>query len=88
VAPTTQVVNQAMVVLKIGCKSGQDTRMSVIKEEVEDIEEEAASQNSLEEDPDFSQLNEATRDAANGIHFYRESSLAIEPDEDEYQHVT
>jgi hypothetical protein len=32
-------------------------------------------------------LNETTRDATNGVHFDRESSLAVEPDEDEYQHV-
>jgi hypothetical protein len=84
VAPT----KQAMIVLKSGRKTGQDTGMNVIKEEGEDIEVEAASQNSSEEDPDFSQLNETTRDAANGVHFDRESSLAVEPDEDEYQHVT
>jgi hypothetical protein len=84
VAPT----KQAMVVLKSGRKTGQDTGMNVIEEESEDIEAEVASQNSSEEDPDFSRLNETTRDAANGVHFDRESSLAVEPDEDEYQHVT
>jgi hypothetical protein len=78
---------QAMVVLKSGRKIGHDIGMSVIGEEIKDIEEEAASQNSSGEDPDFSQLNEATRDAANDIHFDRESSLAVEPNEDEYQHV-
>jgi hypothetical protein len=61
--------------------------MGVIEEGIEDIEEEAASQGSSEEDPDFSQLNKTTKDAANGVHFDRESSLAVEPDEDEYQHV-
>jgi hypothetical protein len=76
-----------MVVLKSGRKTSQDTRMGVIEEGVEDIEEEAASQGSSEEDPDFSQLNETTKDAANGVHFDRESSLAVEPNEDEYQHV-
>jgi hypothetical protein len=84
VAPT----KQAMVVLKSGRKTGQDIGMNVIEEESEDIEAELASHNSLEEDPDFSRLNETTRDAANGVHFDRESSLAVEPNEDEYQHVT
>jgi hypothetical protein len=56
--------------------------MNVIEEGIEDIEEEAASQDSSKKDPDFSQLNEATRDATNGVHFDRESSLAVEPDED------
>jgi hypothetical protein len=84
VAPT----KQTMVVLKSGRKTGQDTGMNVIEEEGEDIEAEVASQNSSEEDPDFPRLNETTRDTANGVHFDRESSLAVEPDEDEYQHVT
>jgi hypothetical protein len=83
VAPT----KQAIVVLKSGRKTGQDTGMNVIEEEGEDIEAEVASQNSSE-DPDFPRLNETTRDATNGVHFDRESSLAVEPDEDEYQHVT
>jgi hypothetical protein len=71
-----------MVVLKSGRKTGQDIGMNVIEEGIEDIEEEAASQDSSKKDPDFSQLNEATRDATNGVHFDRESSLAVEPDED------
>ena len=78
---------QAMVVLKSDRKIGQDMEMSVIKEGVEDIEEEVASQNSLEEDPEFFQLNETTRNVANGVHFDRKSFLAVEPNEDEYQHV-
>jgi hypothetical protein len=84
VAPT----KQAMVVLKSGRKIGQDTGVNVIEEGIEDIEEEVASQGSSEEDPDFPRLNETTRDTANGVHFDRESSLVVEPDEDEYQHVT
>jgi hypothetical protein len=81
------LTKQAMVVLKSGHKTSQDTEMSAIEEGVEDIEEDAASQNSSEEDPDFSQLNETTKDTTNGVHFDRESSLVVEPDEDEYQHV-
>jgi hypothetical protein len=76
-----------MVVLKSGHKTSQDIGMNVIEDGVEDIEEEVASQSSSEEDPDFSQLNEATRDTANGVHFDRESSLVVKLDEDEYQHV-
>jgi hypothetical protein len=73
---------QAMAVLKSSYKIDQDTKMSVIEEEVEDIEEEATSQNYEEEDLDFSQLNETTRDATNGVHFNRKSSLVVELDED------
>jgi hypothetical protein len=75
-----------MVVLKSGRKTGQDTGLSII-EEGKEPEEEVASQGSSEEDPNFPQLNETMRDAANEVQFERESSLAVEPDEDEYQHV-
>lgn len=81
------LAKQTMVALKSGCKTSQNIGMSVIEEEVENIEEEATSQNSSEEDLDFFQLNEATKDATNGVHFDQESSLAVEPNEDVYQHV-
>jgi hypothetical protein len=84
--PTDQKNQQVMVVLKSGRKTGQDTGLSII-EEGEEPEEEVVSQGSSEEDPDFPQLNETMRDAANDVQFERESSLAVEPDEDEYQYV-
>jgi hypothetical protein len=84
--PTDQKNQQVMVVLRSGQKTGLDTGLSII-EEGEEPEEEVASQGSSEEDPDFPQLNETMRDAANEVQFERESSLAVEPDEDVYQHV-
>jgi hypothetical protein len=84
--PTDQKNQQVMVVLKSGRKMDQDIGLSII-EEGEEPEEEVASQGSLEEDHDFPQLNETMREAANEVQFEHESSLAAEPDEDEYQHV-
>jgi hypothetical protein len=84
--PTDQKNQQVMVVLKSGRKTGQDIGLSII-EEGEEPEEEVVSQGSSEEDPDFPQLNETMRDAVNDVQFERESSLAVEPDEDEYQYV-
>ena len=85
-APTDSENQQVMVVLKSGRKTCQEIGLSNI-EEREEPEEEIVSQDSSEEDPDFPQLNETMRDAANEVQFERESSLAVEPNEDEYQHV-
>jgi hypothetical protein len=84
--PTDQKNQQVMAVLKSGRKTGQDIGLSII-EEGEEPEEKVASQGSSEEDPDFPQFNETMRDTANEVQFECESSLAVEPDEDEYQHV-
>jgi hypothetical protein len=75
------------VVLKSGRTTGEDSGPPALGTIEETAEDDDVSLGSSDAEMDFTRLNEETQHAAQEVRFDRESSVAVEPDEDEYQHI-
>jgi hypothetical protein len=75
------------VVLKSGRTTGEDSGPPALGTIEETAEDDEVSLGSSDAEMDFTRLNEETQHAAQDVRFDRESSVAVEPDEDEYQHI-
>jgi hypothetical protein len=75
------------VVLKSGRTIGEDSGPHALVTIEETAEDDEVSLGSSDAEMDFTRLNEETQHAAQDVRFDRESSVAVEPDEDEYQHI-
>ena len=76
----------ALVVLKSGRLTGEDTSIKLLDRPVtEKIDEE--SKESSGNEPDFLELNDATERASKEVQLDKEPPEALESDEDEYQFV-
>jgi hypothetical protein len=73
------------VVLKSGRTTGEDSGPPALGTIEETAEDDEVSLGSSDAEMDFTRLNEETQHAAQDVRFDRESSVAVEPDEDEYQ---
>jgi hypothetical protein len=74
-------------VLKSGRTTGEDSGPPTLGTIEETAEDDEVSLGSSDVEMDFTRLNEETQHAAQDVRFDRESSVAIKPDEDEYQHI-
>jgi hypothetical protein len=74
-------------VLKSGRIIGEDSGPPAFETIEETAEDDEVSLDSSNTEMDFTRLNEETQHAAQDVRFDRESSVAVEPDEDEYQYI-
>ena len=81
--------NTALVVLKSGRLTSEDTGIKMLAREPipEEKEGEEESEESFEEEPDFLELNEATQKATKEVQLEDNPLDLLEQDEDEYQFV-
>jgi hypothetical protein len=83
--PPRNIQSSVQAVLKSGHTTGEDSgALGTIEETVEDDEVSLGSSNV---EMDFTRLNEETQHAVQDVRFDRESSVAVDPDEDQYQHI-
>ena len=81
--------NTALVVLKSGRLTGEDTGLKMLAKETiqEEKESEEESEESSEDELDFLELNEATQKATKEVRLEDNPPDMLEQDEDEYQFV-
>ena len=81
--------NTALVVLKSGRPTGEDTGIKMLAREPiqEEKEDEEESEESSEDEPDFLELNKATQKATKEVRLEDNPPDLLEQDEDEYQFV-
>ena len=75
----------SMVVTRKGLRTGED--LAIDNEREEEKDDDGTSSESSEESLQLPDLMEATKDAAREVHFERDPSLDVEPDEEEYQTI-
>ena len=73
----------ALVVLKSGRLTGEDINIKLLDRPVTEKTEDGSDE-SLVDEPDFIELNNATKKATKQVQLDNEPSKVIEPDEDEY----
>ena len=82
----------ALVVLKSGRLTGEDTGIKLLDRPVtekidEESEESEKSEESSSDEPDFLELNDATKRASKDVQLDKEPPEVLESDEDEYQFI-
>ena len=78
----------AMVILKSGRTTGIDAGNPPGMDPIhEDDEEDEVSEELSDDEPEFSELNDTTKDTARGVHFDQDLAHDVGFDKDEYQHV-
>jgi hypothetical protein len=85
--PPRNKQSSVRAVLKSRRTIGEDSGPPALEIIEETLEDDEVSLGSSDAEMDFTRLNEETQHAAQDVIFDRESSVAVEPDEDEYQHI-
>ena len=85
--PPRNMQSSVRAVLKSGRTTGGDSGPPALETIEETVEDDEDSLGSSDAEMDFTRLNEETQHAAQDVRFDRESSMAVEPYEDEYQHI-
>jgi hypothetical protein len=82
--PPRNMQSSVRAMLKSGHTTEEDSGPPTLGTIIESAEDDEVSLDSSDAEMDFTRLNEETQHSTQDVRFDRESSVAVEPDEDEY----